>query len=144
MRLLLSLLLLALTLAAQSRLTGETGVHSNSMAEANRAADPSPRGSAYGVSVAALVGASAADLASSWGRPELNPVLALRGQNPRFGWQSAVVKLGITVTTLLIQRTILRRRPDLHKELAVSNFLAAGAMGGVAIRNQAIGVPRSP
>lgn len=114
------------------------------MAEASRAADPSSHGLAYGVSVAALVGASAADLASSWGRPELNPVLALRGQSSRFGWQSAAVKLGITATTLLIQRTILRRRPDLRKQLTVSNFLAAGAMGGVAIRNQAIGAPRSP
>lgn len=144
MRLLLSLLLLALTIRAQSTLTSGTGVYPNSMAEANRAADPSPRGSAYGVSVAALVGASAADLASSWGRPELNPVLTLRGQSPRFGWQSAVVKLGITATTLLVQRTILRRRPDLRKQLTVSNFIAAGAMGGVAIRNQAIGAPRSP
>jgi len=68
----------------------------------------------------------------------------MNGPGARFGWQAATVKLGITAATLLVQRRILRRRPDLRRPLSISNFIAAGAMGGVAIRNQVAGAPRDP
>ncbi len=96
----------------------------------------------YVSSVASLVGANALDLASSWGRPELNPFLTPGSNGGRFGWQSATIKLGLTATTLLFQRHVLRRRPELRRPFAVSNFIAAGAMSGIAARNYAIGAPR--
>lgn len=96
----------------------------------------------YVSSVASLVGANALDLASSWGRPELNPFLTPGSNGGRFGWQSATIKLGLTATTLLFQRHVLRRRPELRRPFAVSNFIAAGAMSGIAVRNYAIGAPR--
>lgn len=103
-----------------------------------------PGAKLYSISAAALIGANAADLASSWGRPELNPLLTPGATRGRFGWQSAAIKLGLAGGTLAFQRYILRRRPELHRSFAVTNFIAAGAMSAVAVRNQAHGAPRIP
>ncbi len=98
----------------------------------------------YASSVASLVGANAFDLASSWGRPELNPFLTPGSNGNRFGWQSATIKLGLTATTLLFQRYVLRHRPELRRPFVISNFIAAGAMSGIGVRNYKIGAPRIP
>ncbi len=98
----------------------------------------------YASSVASLAGANALDLASSWGRPELNPFLTPGSTGGRFGWQSATIKFGLTATTLLFQRHVLRRRPELRRPFAVSNFIAAGAISGIAVRNYTLGAARIP
>jgi hypothetical protein len=144
MRHFVSLLLIAYPLAAQSWAPTDPTPRPFAAIDVYRPASKPPHQALYGASVAALVGANAADLSSSWGRPELNPILTPSGSGARFGWQSATIKLGFTATTLLIQRYILRRRPDLRRSLAISNFIAAGALGGVAARNQLAGAPRTP
>ncbi|MBA4182105.1 MAG: hypothetical protein C0506_16080 [Anaerolinea sp.] len=101
-----------------------------------------PQSKLYSISVAALIGANAADLASSWGRPELNPLLTPGSSGGRFGWQAATIKLGLAGGSLLFQRYVLRRRPELQRGFAISNFIAAGAMSAVAVRNQTLGAPR--
>lgn len=81
-------------------------------------------------SVAALAAGNAADAASSYGRPELNPVL---GQ--QFGGRSGAIKFGIVGGAVLAQYIINKKLPQAEKPLAVINFGMAGAFGAVAIRN---------
>lgn len=143
MKPLLTLLILVSPLVAQQWPPGAAYQHRFAGIDVYHPASSSPaQTKTYGASVAALIGANAADLASSWGRPELNPLLSPGSSGGRFGWQAATIKLGLAAGSLVIQRVILRRRPDLHRTFAVSNFIAAGAMGGVAIRNQVAGAPR--
>jgi hypothetical protein len=86
----------------------------------------------YRWSLVASAGAQGADIASSWGGIEANPVL---GRGHRFGWQAASLKLGIAGGGWLIQRLILRRHPSKYRLAAVVNFGMAGATGAVAARN---------
>ena len=89
----------------------------------------------YRWSVVALLAANAADAGTSWGRQELNPMLARSGGT--FGWQSAAIKSGLTGGLLLFQHVARRRHPELDRSMAYTNFAAAGALAGVAARNQA-------
>jgi hypothetical protein len=109
--------------AAPSRLTSIDAVP-NAYIDTVPKVSAAPQSKLYSISVAALIGANAADLASSWGRPELNPLLTPGSTGGRFGWQSATIKLGLA------------------GGFAISNFVAAGAMSAVAVRNQTLGAPR--
>gem|GEM_PF-3481402 len=142
MKPLLTLLLLVCPLAAQQWRPNTTEPRRFERIGISPTAPAPAHANLYGASVAALIGAHAADLASSWGRPEVNPLLSPGAAGGRFGWQAATIKLSLAAGSLVIQRFVLRRRPDLQKTFALSNFIAAGAMGGVAIRNQAAGAPR--
>jgi hypothetical protein len=90
----------------------------------------------YRWSVAAVVAANAADVASSWRGREANPLVA--GPNAQFGLTSVAIKSGFVGASLLIQHTVLRHRPDLTKRLAWMNFGTAGVLGGVATRNTGV------
>ena len=73
--------------------------------------------------------ASATDIASSWGRRELNPVLG-RGT---FGVRQTGIKVGLLTSTMYTSdRLTFKRRRRL---LTVVNFAVAGVMTGVAVRN---------
>lgn len=87
----------------------------------------------YGWSVAAVLGANAADAASSWRAQEANPVVA--GNRGQFGIASLAIKSGFVGTSLLIQHITLRHRPDLYKRMAWMNIITAGVLGGVASHN---------
>src|ERR1039457_4619275 len=93
----------------------------------NRTA-PSGR-SFYRWSVAILAASSAADVASSWSRPEANPVLAHPGAT--FGAGSVAIKLGLVGTSFLLERVVLRHRPDLYRRVAWLNFGIACVQGAV-------------
>ena len=97
----------------------------------NRTA-PSGR-SFYRWSVAILAASSAADVASSWRRPEANPVVA--GPGSSFGAGSVAIKLGLVASSFLLERLILRNRPDLYRHVAWMNFGIAGAQGAVVGHN---------
>jgi len=84
----------------------------------------------YNWSVAALVAASTADGAASWGRQELNPILG-RG---RFGARQAGIKTGITGGALLVQWLACRRHPGRRSWFTWVNVGTAGAMGAAAGR----------
>ncbi len=81
---------------------------------------------AYRASVAAVAGCAAADAWSSYGRVELNPVLAGRGQ--RFDGRSVAIKAGITGAWLGAQ-WIWRRNQRAYR---VGNWVMAGAWCGAA------------
>lgn len=86
----------------------------------------------YRTSIAVAIGAQGADIASSWGGVEANPVL---GRGRRYGWQATSIKLGVVGAGLLIQRFVLRRHPQHKRAAAITNFALAGATAGVAVRN---------
>jgi len=90
----------------------------------------------YFLSVAMLAASSAADAASSWRRPEANPVLASPGST--FGAGSVAIKLGLAGSSLLLERIVLRHRPDLYGRVAWLNFGTAGALGAVVQHNMSL------
>ncbi len=85
------------------------------------------------VSVAALVGAHVLDTASSYGRQEANPLLR-RGAGG-FDARSAGIKAGIVGGVLALQCLALRKAPEAHRTLAITNFAGSGAMAAIAARN---------
>ncbi len=87
----------------------------------------------YRWSLAILAASSAADVASSWRRPEANPVMAAPGST--FGAGSVAIKLGLVGSSFLLERLILRHRPDLYRHVAWLNFGIAGAQGAVVEHN---------
>ncbi|MGD0776465.1 MAG: hypothetical protein ABSC05_26920 [Candidatus Solibacter sp.] len=87
----------------------------------------------YRWSVAILAASSAADAGSSWRRPEANPVMA--GSGSTFGAGSVAIKLGLVGSSFLLERVILRNRPDLYRHVAWMNFGIAGAQGAIVQHN---------
>lgn len=78
-------------------------------------------------SVAALIGAHSADVATSWGRRELNPVLG-----ERFGWRGLTIKAATTGGLLYAQR---RTGPRYRKIWTITNYVSAAVITTVAVRN---------
>ena len=150
----LSILLLVCPLAAQQWYSTGDGAGRAAELEVTRAiARPTsvrqppvenPHGRLFNSSVATLAAANALDMASSWGRPELNPVLSPGGSGQPFGWQAAAIKLGVSTATVLFQRHVLRRRPELARPFAMTNFAMSGLISAVAVRNYRVGAPRVP
>jgi hypothetical protein len=91
-------------------------------------------------SLAALAATNAMDVASSWGKRELNPNLS--GDNGRFGREGALIKLGIVGGMFVVESLVLRHRTTakFYRGLAFVNFGSASVTGAIAIRN--FGVPR--
>ena len=87
----------------------------------------------YRWSAAILAASGVADVASSWRRPEANPVMA--GSGSTFGGQSVAIKLGLVGTSFLLERVVLRHRPDLYRRIAWLNLGIAGAQGAIVAHN---------
>jgi len=103
---------------------------------------PYPRDSGrkwYITSLAAWNVANTADVASSLGKWELNPLLS-SGQGT-FTASGAARKLAISGAVELVEYRLVHRRPSALKKAALVNFVAAAAISGVAIRN--FRVPRA-
>lgn len=92
-------------------------------------------------SAAALAGASALDVASSWGKCcERNTLLA--SGDRRFGARGLGVKSGVLGGQLFLQYLIARKSPKLARVLGFVNFAGAGAVTAVAIHNYRVPQPR--
>lgn len=87
----------------------------------------------YVLSLAAFDAANALDMASSFGRRELNPLLSSADQ--RFDWSSAGKKLAIVGGINLVQILAVRHHPRAKKLAAVANLVMTGVLVGVAIHN---------
>lgn len=87
----------------------------------------------YLASVASLIAAHVADVHSSWGRLEANPLL--RSADGRFGVKGLAVKSSLVAGHLTIQALILRKWPKGRKTVAILNFALAGTVGVIAVRN---------
>lgn len=90
---------------------------------------------AYRMSVAAVGACAAADASSSWGRVELNPVLAGSGQ--RFDGRSVALKAGITGAILGVGWLVQRHRPEARRAVTVGNWVTSAAWCGAAAHNWA-------
>ena len=90
------------------------------------------------VSQALLVAGNAADIASSWGKDEANPLLHTGAQ---FSYGSMGIKLGMLTGSLVAQHFIARKSPNQIPYFAAANFAVAGVLGMVAWHNT--GVPRA-
>jgi hypothetical protein len=91
---------------------------------------PPEMGTAYRMSVIALMGANALDAHSSWNKPETNPIYG-----NRFSWQSGLIKGGVTLAAILVERAILRKRPHWQKGFTAFNFAWASATVPAAVGN---------
>jgi hypothetical protein len=118
---------------AQQVLDPQQYQHLQQQVEQLRADAPVKRSKLWKFSALALAGALAADSASSWGRPELNPLV--RGNAGRFDARSFGLKASIAGGGLLTQYLLLRKAPQAEKAAAWTNFGAAGLLGAAAIHN---------
>jgi hypothetical protein len=84
-------------------------------------------------SISALFAASAADVYSSLGRRELNPLLA--GHDGRFGRKGIAIKSAITGGVIGAQWLLLRKNPASAKYAAVANFGMSSVLTGAAAHN---------
>ena len=87
----------------------------------------------YWSSVATLTAAHVADMHSSWGKYEANPLL--RSADGRFGMKGVAVKSSIAAGNLTVQTLLLRKWPKARKAAAITNFVVAGVVIGIAVRN---------
>ena len=81
----------------------------------------------------ALAAATAGDVATSYGKPEGNPLL--RGPGGQFGARGVSIKLGIIGTALVVEKIIERRHPDAARPLAIVNAATAVGVAAIAVRN---------
>jgi hypothetical protein len=102
---------------------------------AQDAAGPKPGVTFWRVSVTALAAAHAMDIHSSWGKHELNGMLA--NSNGNFGAQGALVKLGLQGGLIGLEYLITRGHPTrkMYRALGIVNFGAAAGIAGVAAHN---------
>jgi hypothetical protein len=101
------------------------------------AADRSSRWrTVWRVSQALLVAGNTADIASSWGKDEANPLLRTGTQ---FSYGSMAIKLGMMTGCLVAQHYIARRYPNQIPYFASANLAVAGLLSIVAAHNT--GVP---
>jgi len=98
------------------------------------AADPPKRSKKRWVlSVAALVAAGAADVGTSYGGYEGNPLL--RSADGRLKVRGVAIKFGLLGAVIGVERLILRKHPEAERTAVVSNLIGAGALTGIAVRN---------
>jgi hypothetical protein len=103
------------------------------------AADRSSRWrTVWRASQAMLVAGNAADIASSWGKYETNPVLRT---GPRFGLGSMAIKIGIVAGGLAVQQYVLHKAPNKIPYFASANLAIAGVLGIVAFHNSGVPSP---
>lgn len=100
-------------------------------------------GSFWKSSVIALLASSTADMQSSLGRREMNPLLA--NSQGRFSGRGIAIKALITGGAIGAQWLMLRRNPEAQKYAAIANFGMAGLFTSAAIHNhgnyKAVSIP---
>jgi hypothetical protein len=102
---------------------------------ASAAERPSRWHALWRASQALLAASDAADIASSWGKNEANPLLR-SGQ--RFSYGSLAIKVGALAGGLAAQHYIAHKYPEEKSLMASVNLAAAGVLGAVAARNMQV------
>lgn len=105
---------------------------------ASAAERPSRWRGVWRVSQALLCGANAADIASSWGKTEANPLLRT---GSRFSYGSMAIKLGALTGSLAAQHYLIRKNPAHAPLFASANLAATAALAIVAEHNMHIPKP---
>lgn len=99
---------------------------------ASAADRPSRWRAVWHVSQAMLAGADAADVASSWGKMEANPLVRT---SQRFSYGSLAIKVGALSAGMAAQHYILRKAPNKTPLFASANLAAAAMLAVVAEHN---------
>lgn len=127
----------ALLLTIASAGFAETIPSSNDSRTRYEYADRAPRSSKWKAlwkwSAAALIAGSSMDAASSWGYAESNAFL--RSGGGQLAGRGTAIKLGVMGGALLGQYYLVKKKPELEKPLAITNFAIGAAYTGVAVRN---------
>jgi len=87
-------------------------------------------GSLWRWSVAALAAGNAADIASTIGQTERNPMLG-----PSMNVRAVSIKVGIAAGSVAFQAIIEHKRPRAEKAFSAANFATSSALAGLAARN---------
>ncbi|MGE5645826.1 MAG: hypothetical protein ACM336_08550 [Acidobacteriota bacterium] len=89
------------------------------------------------ISAVALTAANLLDAQSSAGAFEANPLM--RNSQGRFATGRAFAyKSAASGGILLIEALLIRKNPSYEKTAAIGNFVSAGALAGVAVRNSQV------
>jgi hypothetical protein len=89
------------------------------------------------LSAVALTAANLLDARSSAGAFEANPLL--RNSQGRFATGRAFAyKSAASGGMLLLEAYVIRKNPSFEKTSAIANFVSAGALAGVAVRNSRV------
>jgi hypothetical protein len=91
------------------------------------------RSASWKISAVALAGALAADIATSWGKREINPLVPTAGGT--FGGRSAGLKIGVTGGALVAQHFFLKKSPQAERAMTFANFGMAGLLTSAAVSN---------
>jgi hypothetical protein len=87
----------------------------------------------YAISFLTLTAMQVADAATSYGRPEANPILA--NGSGRFGGRALGVKAGMVGGLEVAQLFMMRKNPSHAKRMAIVNFAASAALSFVVVHN---------
>lgn len=85
------------------------------------------------VSLAPLAVSQSLDTVSSYGRRELNPLLA--SPNGGFGMKAAGIKFGVTGALAGAEYFLIKKYPRSAKFFTIVNWTAAGATSALAVHN---------
>ena len=90
-----------------------------------------PKRHFWTASVLAVCAAHGVDIASSYGKREVNPAMPAA----HFGAGDVALIGGISAGVLVMEWAILRHHPQSEKSFAVVNYATAGAVSAVAVHN---------
>ncbi len=102
--------------------------------EAKERALEAPRHQAlWKASLLAVAAASALDVHSSWGKREMNPLLA--DASGRFAGRGLAIKSLITGSALGVQWWMVHKKPSMAKYAAIGNFGMTAIYARIAVHN---------
>jgi hypothetical protein len=104
--------------------------------EAIRNEQSNHRSASWKVSAIVLVGALAADAATSWGKREINPLVPTA--NGQFGGRSLGLKAGVAGGSLVAQHFLLKKSPQAERAMTFANFGMAGLLTSAAVSNSRV------
>jgi hypothetical protein len=87
----------------------------------------------YRISVAAALGANAMDIASSYGKLEVNPLF--QGAGGRFDARSVALKSGLVGGLQACNYLAVRKHPEYSKRATIINFAVSAVFAGLAAHN---------
>jgi hypothetical protein len=87
----------------------------------------------YRTGQVALVLANSFDVGSSWGKHELNPLLA--SQNGTFGARAASIKIGVVGLGIVGSELVLRKHPRLKPYVSFADYTVAAVETAAAMHN---------
>lgn len=90
----------------------------------------------YRISMAAVMSSNAMDIASSYGKQEVNPLF--RGSGGTFDARSAALKAGLVGGLQVFNYLVIRKHPEYLRRATLMNFVSTAIFTGLAVHNLGI------